>query len=176
MKKILIITMAIIISVFIYNNIKEESIVIPDASIRLRVIPNSNSSLDQKMKAKVKNYLENNTYNLLKDEKDINKARELIKESIPTIEDNIDTIFKENNYSLSYTINYGNNFFPEKNYRGIEYKEGYYESLVIRIGKAEGDNWWCVLFPNLCLYDLNEKDNTQYKLWVFESLKKYLNK
>lgn len=172
MKRILIITLAVIISVFIYKEIKEDTIIIPDNAIRLRVIPNSNSSLDQKMKSKVKNYLEENTYNLLKDETDINKARELIKDNIPIIEENIDTIFKDNNYQLFYTVNYGKNYFPTKKYRGIEYKEGYYESLVISIGKGEGDNWWCVLFPNLCLADLEKKDNNQYKSWFIDRIDK----
>ena len=172
MKRIIVITLAVFISFFIYKEIKEDTIVIPDTAIRLRVIPNSNSSLDQKMKAKVKTYLESNTYNLLKNETDINRAREIIEESIPTIEDSIDNIFKENKYPLTYTINYGNNYFPSKTYRGIKYEEGYYESLVISIGKAEGDNWWCVLFPNLCLVDLEEKENTEYKSWVLENINK----
>ncbi len=175
MKKIIIIVLAITISMLIYREIKEDTIVIPDTAIRLRVIPNSNSSLDQKIKSEVKNYLEENTYNLLRNETDINRAREIVKANIPVIEDNIDMIFKENNYPLSYTVKYGNNYFPTKKYRGIEYREGYYESLVISIGDAEGDNWWCVLFPNLCLADIEKKDSTQYKLWIAESIDKIFN-
>ena len=55
---------------------------------------------------------------------------------------------------------------------GITYNEGYYESIVISIGEAEGDNWWCVLFPNLCLVDLENNNDTEYKSWVVETINK----
>ena len=48
-------------------------------------------------------------------------------------------------------INYGKNYFPEKNYKGITYEAGEYESLVISLGEAEGNNWWCVMYPALCI-------------------------
>lgn len=171
MKKIIII-LAIITTFLIYKEVNSEEIVIPDTAIRLRVIPNSNSSLDQNMKIKVKKYLEDNTYKLLKNETDIDNARNLIKENIPILQENIDKIFEDNNYNFEYEVNYGYNYFPEKEYRGITYKEGYYESIVISIGDAEGDNWWCVLFPNLCLIDLENKNDAEYKSWVIEKLNK----
>lgn len=174
MKKIILV-LTLIVSLLIYNVNKEDTITIPDTAIRLRVIPNSNSALDQNMKQKVKSYLEQNTYELLKDENDIEEARKLIQQNIPEIENNINKIFDENNYQMTYDINYGLNYFPEKEYRGIKYNEGYYESIVISIGKAEGDNWWCVLFPNLCLADLQQTSDIAYKSWVEETIKKYFN-
>ena len=176
MKKLILISITIIVSIFIYKVQKEDTIIIPDTAIRLRVIPNGNSSIDQSIKEKIKKYLENNTYELLKSEKNIEEARKLIKESIPDIEKNINRIFEENNYSKEYNVNYGNNYFPEKEYRGVKYREGYYESLVVSIGKAEGDNWWCVLFPNLCLADLEKKEDIEYKSWITEVIKKYFAK
>lgn len=171
MKKIVLI-IAIITSILIYSEIKKDTVVIPNSAIRLRVIPNSNSSQDQNIKKQVKTYLEKNTYNILKDEKSIKEARKKINENIPVIEENVDRIFKDNNYDVSYNVNYGYNYFPSKTYRGITYKEGYYESIVISIGAAEGDNWWCVLFPNLCLADLEQKENSEYKSWVIETINK----
>jgi len=143
---------------------------IPSESIRLRVIPNSNDPKDITIKEKVKKYLENDIYKLLKDTKDIEAARNIIKSNITSIENNIDSIFKNNNYNLNYNVNYGSNYFPEKTYNNETYEEGYYESLVIYIGEAKGDNWWCVLFPNFCLAD-NTKD-TKYKSVIKELINK----
>ena len=171
MKKIILI-LTIAVAVLVYNVNKEETVVIPDTAIRLRVIPNSNSALDQNMKQKVKTYLEKNTYELLKNQKNIEEARETIQENIPDIEENINKIFDDNNYNMKYKVNYGNNYFPKKEYRGIKYKEGYYESIVISIGEAKGDNWWCVLFPNLCLIDLKQTNDIEYKSWVLETINK----
>lgn len=171
MKKVLILLLIlIIISVYKANN----QYIIPDTSIRLRVIPNSNEPKDINIKEKVKDYLEKDIYTKLKDTNNIEKARTIIKESIPDIETNIDTIFKNNNYQNTYNINYGNNYFPQKVYKGIKYKEGYYESLVISIGKAKGDNWWCALFPNFCLIDKNKKQ--EHKVYIKEIIKKHSKK
>lgn len=167
-----ILFLTIIVAFLIYNELKEDTVIIPDTAIRLRVIPNSNSSLDQSMKNKVKEYLENNTYQILKEEDNIEEARKLIKDNIPELEENITKIFNDNNYNMNYKVNYGYNYFPNKEYRGIKYNEGYYESIVISIGEAQGDNWWCVLFPNLCLIDLEQKNNVEYKYWIIETINK----
>lgn len=171
MKKILII-LTLIVTIFIYKEITNTEVIIPDSAIRLRVIPNSNSTLDQNMKNKVKTYLEQSTYTLIKDTDTKETAIAKIQENIPAIEENVKQIFKENNYNMNFNVNYGLNYFPEKEYRGLKYEEGYYNSLVISIGNASGDNWWCVLFPNLCMIDLETKDNIQYKSWIVEKINK----
>lgn len=171
MKKIIII-LTIITSFLIYNTIKEQEIIIPDTSIRLRVIPNSNSILDQNMKNKVKQYLEKNTYTLLENANDISTARKIINDNVSNLDIAISDIFKENNYNMKYDINFGYNYFPEKEYRKVKYKEGYYESIVITIGDGKGDNWWCVLFPNLCLVDLENISDVEYKSWIEEKINK----
>ena len=166
-KIFLLILGLIIIGVYSQN---ETELSIPDSSIRLRVIPNSNNSKDINIKEQVKDYLETDIYTLLKNTDNIDSARTIINNNIPKIETNIDNIFKDNNYNIPYEINFGLNYFPEKTYQGKTYKEGEYESLVIYIGEAQGDNWWCVLFPNFCLID-TEKDN-EYKSYFKELLNK----
>ena len=157
----------IIIGVYSQN---QTELSIPDSSIRLRVIPNSNNAKDINIKEQVKDYLETDIYTLLKNTDNIDSARTIINNNIPKIETNIDNIFKENNYNIPYEINFGLNYFPEKIYNGTVYNEGEYESLVIYIGEAEGDNWWCVLFPNFCLVDA--KKDTEYKSYFKELLNK----
>lgn len=155
MKKLFFILLVTITTTMIYQ-INNQELSIPNESIRLRVIPNSNDPKDINIKEKVKTYLEKDIYKLLKDTNDIESARNIIKSNITSIENNIGSIFKNNNYNLNYNVNYGSNYFPEKTYNNETYEEGYYESLVIYIGEAKGDNWWCVLFPNFCLVDNEE--------------------
>ena len=143
---------------------------IPNEAIRLRVIPHSNSPEDINIKEQVKVYLEDDIYRLIKDVENIDTARDIIRSNLTNIENNIDSIFQKNNYNLNYNLNFGNNYFPEKTYYGETYDEGYYESLVIYIGDAEGDNWWCVLFPNFCLVDTNK--DIKYKSYLKELLNK----
>ncbi len=171
-RKLILIILTIVTIYVVYNNVKAEEIVIPNTAIRLRVIPNSNNLLDQEMKAKVKQYLETNLYKNFANVDDIDEARTIINNNIPKIEEDIIIIFNENNYDMNFKVKYGNNYFPEKEYKGITYKEGYYESLVVEIGEAKGDNFWCVLFPSLCLLETEETTEVEYKLGVLELINK----
>ena len=169
MKKIIFL---IIVAFIIYgvSATNDQELIIPDTSIRLRVIPNSNQPLDIHMKEQVKTYLEQDIYTVLKDTTSISKAREIITNNLPSINNNVESIFKTNNYQQTFKVNFGNNYFPKKTYHGVTYSEGEYESLVITIGNGEGDNWWCVLFPNFCLADISE--DTEYKSYIYELMKK----
>ena len=88
--------------------------------------------------------------------------------------DFINELFKENNYNETFEINYGTNYFPEKIYKGVKYPEGNYESMVIKIGVASGDNYWCVLFPPLCMMEAKETDKVEYKFFIEEIINKYI--
>lgn len=171
-RKLILIILTIVTIYAVYNNVKAEEIVIPNTAIRLRVIPNSNNLLDQEMKAKVKEYLEKNLYKNFANVDDIDEARTIINNNIPKIEEDITSIFNDNSYNMNFKVKYGNNYFPEKEYKGITYKEGYYESLVVEIGEAKGDNFWCVLFPSLCLLETEETTEVEYKLGVLELINK----
>ena len=173
MKKKIFLIILIFTIIAVYKS-SINQIIIPKTAIRLRVIPNSNDQMDLFMKEKVKRYLENNIYNLIVDINDIEEARIIIKNNIPIIDNNIKELFNQNNYHLDYNIDYGYNYFPEKDYKGVKYKDGYYESLVISIGSANGDNWWCVLFPNFCLIDKNNLTN--HKSIIKETINKYSKK
>ena len=172
MKRFLLIILAIIAIYMMSNKVKAEEVIIPDTAIRLRVIPNSNSTYDQSMKQKVKSYLEDNVYTMFNGIDKIEEARNKINNEIPNIESNIDNIFINNNYKMDFKVKYGMNYFPEKKFKGITYKEGYYESLVVEIGDAKGDNWWCVLFPTICMLDNQNNDEVEYKIGVIELIKK----
>lgn len=169
MKKIIII--ASIIILILVSNKEYEKILIPEDSIRIRVIANSNNIEDQLLKIKVKEQIENNLYTNLKNAKDIETARTIIKTSIPELNTIVSKTINNNNF----TINYGNNYFPEKELNGINYNKGNYESLVINLGEAKGNNWWCVLFPPLCMIEANANDtnNVEYKSKVLEILNDY---
>lgn len=148
---------------------------IPDEAIRIRIVPNSNSIIDQDIKSQVKDNVEEYFYNLLSESKSIDESRKLINEHIPDIEGKIETIFMNNNYDKEYTVNYGLNYFPEKEYKGVKYDAGMYESLYITIGEGCGDNWWCVLFPPLCMMEAEESDDIEYRLFVEDMFNKYLS-
>jgi len=165
MKKIIIILFILIL--FLGGINEKENILIPDNAIRFRIIANSNSLDDQKLKMTIKNDVEKELYKLISEANNIDEARNIIENNLNKVEDIL------NKYNVFYDINYGDNYFPIKEYKGIKYKEGNYESLVITVGEGLGENWWCILFPPLCLLDeQNNLENKDYELYV----KKIINK
>lgn len=149
---------------------------IPDEAIRFRVIPNSNTALDQTIKNKVRDNIQPQLYDLLKDEKSSSDARSLIQRNLASFEDTVEHTLSENGSEESYELQFGTHYFPEKKYKGVIYPAGYYESLVVTLGKGEGDNWWCVLFPPLCLLEAEEteaKGEVEYKSFVKELIERF---
>lgn len=168
MKKFLVIV-AIMVFYMIVGKVTADTQLIPKEAIRIRVIANSDSDTDQKVKLQLKEQLETYYYDLLKDVRGVEKADQIINESLPEVEKMVATTTQNNDF----TIHYGMNYFPEKEYKGVFYEEGYYESLVVNLGQSKGKNWWCVLFPPLCLLENNEMEEVEYRSFVTELIQKY---
>ena len=174
MKKIIIILLAVLSIVMVYNNFnKSENIKIPDSAIRFRVLANSNSPRDQKIKEDVRDKMQKELYTLLENSKSIKEARGLINDNMDNFNNILSKEMEDKDYS--YTIDYGMHEFPEKTYKGITYEAGEYESLLVTLGEGKGDNWWCVLFPPLCLMEAEETntDEVEYKSFLKEIIEKY---
>lgn len=178
MKKIMVLLITILALFTIFNKYEAKEDIIPEEAIRFRVIANSNSIYDQNIKLQLKNEIQNQILLLLKDTDNIEDSRKIIRENLNYINNTVDKKLKELGYKKKFTINYGYNKFPKKEYKGISYKEGLYESLVITLGEGQGDNWWCVLFPPLCLLEADETnvEDAEYTFMVKEIINKFINK
>ena len=173
MKKILIIISLLFILFLLIRN--EETLMIPEESIRFRVIANSNLKEDIEAKEYLVNEIMNNESNIFS-ANSIEDTREKINDNIENVKKVVSNTFKKINYNKNYNIKYGINYFPEKNYKGVKYKSGYYESLVITIGEGNGNNYWCVMFPPFCMIDEEKLDDAEYKFKIAEIFEKYIIK
>ncbi len=134
------------------------------------MIANSNTFEDQATKMEIKSNIEDILKTDLISVSNKAEADGVIQEKIPQIKTMI------NDYNINYNLNYGQNYFPEKSYKGVKYKEGMYESLVVTLGSGRGENWWCVLFPPLCLMEAQESkmEDVDYEWFVKDIFKKYM--
>lgn len=149
-----------------YNN--KEEVFIPKDSIRFRIVSNSMNEVDLKTKQELKSYIEDYVYDIVSDAKSSEEADKLLVNNLEKIGKHINQYLNSNNYKIDYGINY----FPRKVYKGVVYEEGMYKSLVITLGDGKGSNWWCVLFPPLCLLDENETTaDVDYQLYVARIIK-----
>lgn len=163
MKKIILCIGAFVILLGSFKHVVEP--LIPEESFRFRIIANSNSSYDQKIKMHVRSLFNQKLSTVMASASSISETKETISAMLPDLEQIL-----EEEVPYSYRISLGQNYFPEKKYKGGTYPEGYYESLVITLGEGAGENWWCVLFPPFCMLDATEteEDQVEYDFFLFE--------
>ena len=169
MKNLLIVIVAAFLVSLLIST--EDYITIPSTSIRMRVIAASNSEKDQNDKIIVKSALEEvlKGMDVFSNYNDIDKYMSNNKESIDS---KIRSIIASKQREITFSSNYGYNYFPEKEFNGVLYSSGEYKSYVITIGNGEGENWWCVMFPPLCLVDTNSDEFT-YRSLIKDVLTQY---
>lgn len=121
---------------------------------RLHVIANSDSEDDQNLKLKVRDNVIKYMNTLCSKTTSKEEAIEIANTHLNEFKEIALNTIKENGYNYDVNISIDNVFFPTKTYGDISLPEGYYDALRIKIGKAEGKNWWCVMFPPLCFVDV----------------------
>lgn len=174
MKKLiifLIVPVVVILFIFASSSKPQSRDLVSNISnkiIRFHVVANSDSTDDQSVKLKVRD-------EILKDAvKDSSKFKtrdeylSYLKKQIPVIENKANYILKKEGKAYTAKAEVGNRSFPVKSYSSITLPAGTYMALNVTLGKGDGKNWWCVMFPPLCFIDItrglttNETD-TQLK-------------
>ncbi len=122
--------------------------------IRLHVLANSDSEEDQKLKLEVRDRILEFMQVKLTDSKDIEESRSIIIQNQELIRELALKEIKEEGKGYDVKVALGNYPFPTKDYGDIALPAGMYDALRVSIGKGEGANWWCVLFPPLCFVDV----------------------
>lgn len=127
---------------------------IADNVIRFHVIANSDSEEDQELKKEVRDAILNEMSPILSESSSIEVSRELLIENMDKMKAIAEDVVAQwgKNYSVKVTL--GPAVFPTKQYGDIVLPTGEYEALRVSIGKGEGKNWWCVMFPPLCFVDV----------------------
>lgn len=121
--------------------------------IRFHVIANSDSNEDQTLKLAVKDTLVKWLSPLLRDVNSKTEARAIITKELDAIKSLAEITLQKRGYYYPVTVSLENTYFPLKIYGDFTFPPGYYEALRVQIGRAEGKNWWCVMFPPLCFVD-----------------------
>ena len=120
--------------------------------LRLHVIANSNKAGDQALKLKVRDAV----IEYMADQKDlktVDETREYLKENKKRLQRIAEGVIAAQGYDYPAAVELGVRYIPQKTYGDITFPAGNYEALNITIGSGQGENWWCVLFPPLCLLD-----------------------
>lgn len=158
-KSVLILLSALLLLIALLSilPVHSESLIY-DEVLRLHVIANSDSEVDQELKLLVRDAILEETQKILKNAKSREEAEKIISENSALLENIALETVRKNQFDYSVTLELGREKYPTKNYESCAFPSGEYLSLRIKIGEASGENWWCVLFPPLCLSAATDKD------------------
>ena len=156
LKRFIIVLFLLILFIFVsaISYVSAVSNNISNSVFRLHVIANSDSKEDQNLKYIVRDELIEYMNNIAKDCSSKEEVISIAKNNISNFENIARKTIEENGYNYNVTVEIGNFDFPTKSYGDITLPAGSYDSLRVKIGKAEGQNWWCVMFPPLCFVDV----------------------
>ena len=132
-----------------------------DTVLRLHVLANSDSEEDQALKLKVRDAVLEVTAPLLADATDRDDAEAIIRAHMSDIQLAAEATVAENGADQAVTVMLDMEDYPTRNYESCAFPAGEYLSLRVCLGDAEGQNWWCVLFPPLCLSTATAKNDAE---------------
>ncbi len=119
-------------------------------TLRLHILANSNSEEDQSLKLEVRDRVLSEVSELTADCLNANQARQAVALSSGYLEDVAREVIKNAGYDYTAKLIIGDEYYPKRSYNDITLPAGTYCSVRIAIGEAQGQNWWCILFPPLC--------------------------
>ena len=134
-----------------------------DSVLRLHVIANSDSEEDQTLKMRVRDRIISEVSALVEDCKTFEEAEAVLskKENLSLLAESARDAVFEAGYDYDVSISLGEEKYPRKSYEALCFPSGKYTSLRVMIGDAVGQNWWCVLFPQLCLGAASPDENEE---------------
>lgn len=140
--------------------------------LRLHIRANSNLSIDQNVKYEIKNVVVDFLTPHLCTVKSKQKAIEVVQNLTPTLTKRCNELLKNEGFLYTANVKVNNEYFPTRTYNNTTLESGYYDAVIIELGDAIGDNWWCVMYPPLCFVNKNENTmQIKYKSKIWEFIK-----
>ena len=151
----------------IFNTTKKEEY------IRIHVRANSNLEIDQNIKYKIKDEIVSYLMPKIAECKTKQDFVVCINDNIINLQNLADDILQKNNFDYRSSVKFCAEQFPTRSYDGMVLESGLYDAVIVELGSAKGDNWWCVVYPPLCFVS-NKTQDVMYKSKILEILKSIL--
>ena len=119
--------------------------------LRMHVLANSNSINDQRLKIAVKNNILKSTQELFTDCDNLEESIEIAQSNTELIKASAQEVIKKYNKNYDVKVYVDNEFFDVREYKDFTLPSGNYNTVKIVIGEGEGKNWWCVMYPAVCI-------------------------
>lgn len=158
MKKIAFVATVLFVCglMYLYGEAMEEQKLQRDIAnevIRLHVVANSDSEEDQQLKLQVKEEVVKLLREELQQDTSVAMAQQTLRDHIRDIEQTAASYIQSKGSDYEVSAELGTCYFPVKEYGDMVFPAGEYKALKVKLGRAEGKNWWCVMYPTLCFVD-----------------------
>lgn len=164
--------------------------------LRLHIIANSDTPEDQNLKLAVRDAILKNSTDIFKDCNNVTDAITTADKNIENINEIANNVIKQSGYDYTARVSVDDRYFDTREYEDFTLPAGTYKSLIVDLGAAKGKNWWCVVFPCVCVptaYDANLTDSVSQQaadtaqnapkyeikfksIEIYEKIKKYFEK
>ena len=143
--------------------------------LRLHIRANSNSEIDQNIKYEIKNELIEFLTPYFCDVSSKSEAIEIVNSLSKKMSSICVELLRKKGLNYSAKVKINNEYFPTRTYANTTLESGYYDAVIVELGKAEGDNWWCVMYPPLCFITNENKTQITFKSKIVEWFKSLFN-
>lgn len=169
------IVVAILSSICSFAKTSEE---IRSDVLRLHVIANSDTSVDQNLKLRLRDYILQEGKDIFNGSVNVENAVEKIEPVLPELEKSAKAFVNQAGFDYDVKISLSNEYFTTRTYETVTLPAGKYLALRVVIGSGEGHNWWCVMFPPMCVPAADKKDEienvfSEKEIKLVESKPKY---
>lgn len=154
-----------LVFVFMFSYIApfiETSENISDQVFRLHILANSDSAEDQQLKLKVRDEILKKGETVFAFSNSLEETIELCKNNIALFQQTAEQCLKDNDSDYDVKVYVDKEYFNTREYDEITLPSGIYNALKIEIGQGKGHNWWCVMFPAICLSSVTDDELNKY--------------
>ncbi len=137
--------------------------------LRIHIRANSNAEIDQRVKYEIKDELVEFLTPYFCNVKSKDEAIEITNGLSDKMSSLCTDLLRKNGFIYSANVKINNEYFPARTYENTTLEAGYYDAVIVELGEASGDNWWCVMYPPLCFVNKNENSiQIKYKSKIAE--------
>ena len=172
MKKVIVLISVIIMGVIVVLGTTYKQV--NTNYLRIHIRANSNLECDQLIKYKIKDAIVQVLTPHVASCNSFSDVKQMLQNNLDLIDSVANSILNENNLKYTAKSKLTNEKFPTRQYNNFTLEEGIYDALIVELGSAKGDNWWCVIYPPLCFTSTTGGSNVIYKSRILEMIQNFV--
>lgn len=143
--------------------------------LRIHIRANSNLQVDQNVKYKIKDAVVTVLTPHIANCESFEEVKSVMRDNLDLIDQTANAILLQNGFSYTAKSKLCQEEFPTRSYNGYTLEAGFYDAIIVELGEAKGDNWWCVVYPPLCFTSTQNGSNVVYRSRILDMIQKFKN-